>query len=917
MANIIYHNKWHRFNHHTVALSGYPDSAIDPIASLDFPFRGIFYTLIPYITAGDEILYYIPSDSYLWWSTYNYTVTFSADWENWLSVKETLCADVDDYNSGQQGFLWWSSNSALLDTAYKSAFTLSAEYIWPLSTEGKFPPVSGYGWHVALSSVTMRLNRQDVSIRQKNAVPVVLAETPFRTVNWNVSAAQTAYLTLTGNYTLTADKVFSAKAGGKYTMWVGLDYCPEPFMNLHFNPDVYQIQVKKLSEPDYASENNVIQLSANNITRIDFVSDGNLMYGRATHYKVFLPTTDDIYYGGVANTLNPNPAYVNVIPPAVGRKIIGGDSIIIEKVADNFIPPISALYLPGSGVFINYLGTGVQYWSFNLNGATWQSDVELASYGIAITGLFDRVYGNLSGGYYENSIYAYNLYGSPNFNTAPNIIKQALPTPPYILSKQKLIEVPTCLSGFRVNVRSGRNRDVRRIIVNGSPTILNPVYLNGVPFQYNFNNERQLEYGFNRVQQSLTWQIYYQRQVPVAGTKPIFWYDLIDRLDTVLAGQTIERVDSKVDRNDYLYQTAFHNKPFCEENGIFRYGIFRTNFTLSAYMVASRPLTALQPTDGLALRSKNFTTFTVIAPLSTTKQNHQIVWWLGDYSAGTGYGLVMFDEYIAVGTVQNVNQPYTSIIATQKIERDKPILISTIVDGNEQKGTGRRHTIFYNGQRLSLGRSLDRAGYQLSASVNVSLSSFNLIYARHPSENRYWGNYKLFAHLIYPGAQKLSRVIAINNYLLEKYGIRDNLQIPPITAARINLNWNLQNYAVTAYNPPQNENDRPRINTFRSDGAFVQYASAGRFIYLQPPVNTVVSAPWGNRATGTYSVTIPITPSVRLTAGADFFTQTFLPTPTLYPPQNKWKVLTTGNPGERQYQIPFEDSDVYNISINL
>ena len=41
-----FHNKFHRHNHHTTPTdrSGkYPDSAYDPIASLDYPFQGDFY----------------------------------------------------------------------------------------------------------------------------------------------------------------------------------------------------------------------------------------------------------------------------------------------------------------------------------------------------------------------------------------------------------------------------------------------------------------------------------------------------------------------------------------------------------------------------------------------------------------------------------------------------------------------------------------------------------------------------------------------------------------------------------------------------------------------------------------------------------------------------------------------------------
>jgi hypothetical protein len=43
MATFVYHNNQHRSNHHTVALSGYPESSKDSIASQSYPFQGIFY----------------------------------------------------------------------------------------------------------------------------------------------------------------------------------------------------------------------------------------------------------------------------------------------------------------------------------------------------------------------------------------------------------------------------------------------------------------------------------------------------------------------------------------------------------------------------------------------------------------------------------------------------------------------------------------------------------------------------------------------------------------------------------------------------------------------------------------------------------------------------------------------------------
>ena len=39
-----FHNKFHRQNHHSISIAGYPDSSLDPIASYEQPFQGEFYS---------------------------------------------------------------------------------------------------------------------------------------------------------------------------------------------------------------------------------------------------------------------------------------------------------------------------------------------------------------------------------------------------------------------------------------------------------------------------------------------------------------------------------------------------------------------------------------------------------------------------------------------------------------------------------------------------------------------------------------------------------------------------------------------------------------------------------------------------------------------------------------------------------
>lgn len=133
------------------------------------------------------------------------------------------------------------------------------------------------------------------------------------------------------------------------------------------------------------------------------------------------------------------------------------------------------------------------------------------------------------------------------------------------------------------------------------------------------------------------------------------------------------------------------------------------------------------------------------------------------------------------------------------------------------------------------------------------------------------------------------------------------------------VSWNSGTTRITAYNPGQpigeNDFDRPRINTFRTDGTFVVYASAGQVVYN--PVTNTTSTPWGDRRVGTLNLNIPLHGS--LSAGVDFFTDDRLPTPVFSPPIGQWSVETTGNPNERKYQYIINRlaSSVQNISISF
>jgi hypothetical protein len=113
-----------------------------------------------------------------------------------------------------------------------------------------------------------------------------------------------------------------------------------------------------------------------------------------------------------------------------------------------------------------------------------------------------------------------------------------------------------------------------------------------------------------------------------------------------------------------------------------------------------------------------------------------------------------------------------------------------------------------------------------------------------------------------------------------------------------NISWNTNSVTITAYDPKVNENDRPRINTWKNDGTYAVYMSAGNQVF--DFTTKTFSNPWGDRTTGTEIVTIPLRTSQ--SGGVDFFTDDRLPVPFLVPDISQWIITSTGNPNEKKYQ---------------
>ena len=777
MSNQPFHNKWHGFNHYTLPMSGYPDSATDPIASDQYPFYGTYYNAFTarnnvYTLLGvtvdlrgkgytkqpsalwlpsnskstvlkDPVVYfnldpdrdeiesvniidggsfegditlsvvsdpsdtvvenavcsivkqpdYYKSNSEHYAFSYNLTNVFSADWSLFPSVESTVTTLSGSWNHGFSGSTALFSASGYYESYYTTVKNISSE----VNYDGK----GGTGWHIALSSITWRTNVSAVNIAQKVALPVKLNENSDRTIYWDTHY-QTVYVAATGNYTMALDKIFNAKLGGKYTMWLKVDRCPEQFTNIVFNPTIFEISLKTPGK-NYLTLTDVMSLSRNTITKIDFVYNGQKMLGRATQYYLDALTTDDIYYQGTGITMRhpisqkqKSPAFVNDYGPNIGTSRYLEPRIAVlnnagtrfnrSGISINYVnltqyPSVTSLYIAGSGINIKYFESNQYYFSYQIFGSSWptQSTINRTPY---LSGSFDRVIGSLSGtSNWQDSRFSQNLVVTPLRSTAPITIDNALP-PPYELQTSNIIPVTSCTLAYKVSVISGKDKIIRSINVNNTTVSKQPIRFDGYSQQYNFLNEETAVLEFYRIQNDYDIKINFSFQPGRYIKNNYLWLNPSD--NTLLTGQTLPTIAVKTRQLNKLYSNVDGNMFIAESNGIpnpsfspalilsgshryLRYGPGK-------YSTSSTDLTGLS-----GLRYFNsFTAFTVMK-ITNTPPSNSILWWIGDYykqgTANMGYGLVMGSDnkLYTRSEVTSLTVPVDTVI------KNKPLVVTTRV----------------------------------------------------------------------------------------------------------------------------------------------------------------------------------------------------------------------------------------------
>jgi hypothetical protein len=287
------HNKFHRSSHHTLSSLAPQDQGCDPIASKQYPFNGIFYNNL----TDNQRSYNISTNSYEWYSTYFTVCSLSANWDSIGTTYKTVCALSANWSNGYNAYLTLNALSANFQSTYTTVCAYSAAW--------------GDNANILFT------NRVQENTRSKTFSGYTLSIKPDNTVDWNLDIAQVAYLTLDRNVTLNNPIFSTLKNGGLYNIYI-IQGLPSGGYSVTFDSR-YQFPVGFDPLTD-------INFNLSGVTIINFLCDGNLMFGDPYKTNIILPSPQP------TPTPTPTPLPLNSIVTLVdGIQInnFNGDNLVI------------------------------------------------------------------------------------------------------------------------------------------------------------------------------------------------------------------------------------------------------------------------------------------------------------------------------------------------------------------------------------------------------------------------------------------------------------------------------------------------------------------------------------------------------------------------------------------------------------
>ncbi len=240
-----FHNKFHRSSHYTLTGTNVEDQGLDPVASQNQPFLGIFYNTI----TDQSRSYTFNSNSLFWHNAYVTIRTLSANWGNTGPLYTTVNTLSNNWNKGYDAYVTLNPLSGNYESTYTVVQSNSA--VWSDPT-------------------VMFTNKVQENTRSKTFSGYPLTIVPSAsTVDWDLDVAQVAFLTLTQNVTVQNPTQSSIKKGGLYTLYI-----------IQGNNGGYTASFQtayRFPLGDSISVN--MNKSLSGITIVNFISDGVLLFG--------------------------------------------------------------------------------------------------------------------------------------------------------------------------------------------------------------------------------------------------------------------------------------------------------------------------------------------------------------------------------------------------------------------------------------------------------------------------------------------------------------------------------------------------------------------------------------------------------------------------------------------------------------
>jgi hypothetical protein len=256
MNYYVAHNNFHRSNHHTISLSGYPESSKDPIASFTFPYQGVFYNNFYKIDGGFEDV----GNSYEWWSAYTTTKNLSSVWDKYITTYTTVCSNSAFWNEYSKVYTIFKPLSSNWQSTF-STLCANIEY-----------------WNAVYDTNTVFSNKVQQYTRQKTSTNLFLFPSDVNNIVLDLSAGQVStYITDQNSY---FSDFSGGKKGGIYYLILVMDASIGPISNVSFNPNKFKIENEQY---------NISQSSGVFLRKFQFFCDGEFLHGKYSLYQISTP----------------------------------------------------------------------------------------------------------------------------------------------------------------------------------------------------------------------------------------------------------------------------------------------------------------------------------------------------------------------------------------------------------------------------------------------------------------------------------------------------------------------------------------------------------------------------------------------------------------------------------------------------